>query len=100
MSHSIFQCSLSNEQHHLNEAEIEAVSLWALYVLLNEYKTCQADSAADFYESVLGMLHAGSLTSRLREWQVLKYFNSLQNAMIFNICSLANPSSSKWVYPD
>jgi hypothetical protein len=99
LSHSIFELSPGDDGRLLSQARVGAVSPWALDMLLQEYERRKADAAADFYESIAGLPYAGSLKGRLRERQVLKYFDSLQDLQTFSLRSLSDSSISEWIYP-
>jgi len=100
LSHTIFELSApEGTQRLFGDALVGAVSLWALNLLLEAYEQRKSDAAAEFYDSIAGDPHAGSLRGRMFERQVLKYFDSLKEPHVFSIRSLDTSSICEWVYP-
>lgn len=52
--------------------------MWALDLLLEQYESCQADAAADFFYAIASLPWAGALRSRIMEfalWPTLPLLN-------------------------
>jgi hypothetical protein len=99
LSHSIFELSPEDDMCLLGGAQVGTVSMWALDLLLKQYETHHADAAAKFFNSIAGILYAGSLQGHIMERQVLKHFDSLKDLHIFELRSLVNSSIAQWKYP-
>jgi hypothetical protein len=99
ISHSVFQLSPEDAHRFLNKCHIEAVSKWALNLVLAWYESRKADAAAEFYENLAGLTNAASLRGRIFERQVLKYFDSIQVPRLFSIRSLKGSTTVQWTHP-
>ena len=99
VSHTIFELSSTSEGRRLGDCQIGAASPWTLDLLLQAWETAQADAAADFYHSVVGMPQAGSLRGRMFERQVLKCLDAIDSQHTFSIRALSISTTERWIYP-
>ena len=99
LSHSIFQLSPEDDKHILGSARVEAVSKWALDLLLKQYESHQSDAAFNFYQYIKGIPSASALRGNIMERQVLNYFDTLEGPQCFEIRSLADSTIFNWTYP-
>jgi hypothetical protein len=99
VSHTIFQLSPINEERLFHEAEVSAVSPWALHRLLEAYEVKQRDASYTFYKLIASRPDAGSLRGQMFEKQALTFFGLLKNSEEFTIRRLGDTATSKWVYP-
>jgi len=96
---SVFHLFPKNDMRLYDEAEVAAVSPWALDVLLNAYEGRQAGVAFQFYKWVDTYPYAATLQDQIFKRQVLRYLGSLKGAEQFTIRSLADSTTSQWIYP-
>jgi hypothetical protein len=70
LSHTIFELSPRDDDRLLGDAQIGAVSAWALDLLLRAYEAQKSDAAFEFYESLTDMPKAGTLRGQILKRQV------------------------------
>lgn len=99
LSHSIFQLSPEDDMRILSSARVEAVSKWALDLLLKQYESRQSSATFNFYQYIKGIRSASALRGNIMERQVLNYFDTLEGPQCFEIRSLADSTISNWTYP-
>jgi len=99
MLYSGFEMFPKDNQRLLAEAQIAAVSPWALDNLLSAYKGQRADIPYNFYRSIMKAPKMGILRGQMFKRQVLKFFAGLKENTQFRIRSLDDSTTSHWVYP-
>jgi hypothetical protein len=85
----------------LSNCQIEAVSLWALDLLLQRYEKHKFDAAAEFYYTISGISEAASLQGHLFERQVLSHLCGICTEKTFRIRRLTDSEEmdwSDWIY--
>lgn len=95
--YSGFEMSPKDDQRLLAEAQIAAVSPWALDNLFK--RQLEADVSYNAYRSIMKAPKMGILRGQMFERQVLKFFAGLKENMPFRIRSLDDSMTSHWVYP-
>jgi hypothetical protein len=80
ISHIIFQIfpTTRDPNRLLVNCRYEAVSPWALDLLLRRLREVKATATADLYHNILGIRGAGSLRGSMFEMQVLSYFDGIK----------------------
>jgi hypothetical protein len=96
---SVFYLFPKNDMRLYDEAEVAAVSSWALDVFLNACEGRQPGVAFQFYKWIIINPDAATLEGQMFKRQVLRYFGSLKGAEWFTIRSLADSTTSQWMYP-
>lgn len=96
---SVFHLFPKNDMRLYDEAEVAAVSPWALDVLLNAYEGRQAGVTFQFYKWVVTYPYAATLQDQIFQRQVVRYFDSLEGAKQFTVRSLVDSTTSQWMYP-
>ncbi len=96
--HTIFQISPAGneERRSLSSCRFEAVSGWALDVLLQEYNDRRVNEAAEFYRRISLMPEAASFRGHLFERQALNYFSDIPTEGEFSIRRLTDSTQMKW----
>jgi hypothetical protein len=96
ISHSVFQLfPASDNERFLDNAEISAISPWALTTLLEIYEDGQAGASFEFYKT----LDEGTIRRQMFQVQVLKHLGALKGREQFSIRRLTDSVSSQWTYP-
>ena len=97
ISHTIFQISPTNRL--LSSAQFEAVSRWALDLLLQYHESGEVHATAAFYYSLGGIMmpEAASLRGQLFERQVFNYLDEIRTGHTFRIRGLTD-SDQTWTY--
>jgi hypothetical protein len=99
VSHKIFQNFPipTDTNRWLSECQIEAVSRWALDLLLRQHK---ADATADFYYYISAsvMSDTGSLRGQPFERQVLNHLRDIRTECTFSIRGLTDSNQMPWTY--
>ncbi|KAN0103607.1 hypothetical protein V8E52_011816, partial [Russula decolorans] len=97
VSHKIFQIfpTPTDTNRWLSKCQIEAVSRWALDLLLRQHK---ADTTAKFYYRFSTMSGTGSLRGHMFERQVLNYLRDIRTDCTFLIRGLTNSNQMPWIY--
>jgi hypothetical protein len=80
----------------LSDCQFEAVSRWALDLLLRQCEACKADVTADFYYYISAMPEAASLCDYLFEWQVLNHLCDIRTERTFSIRGLTDCNQIPW----
>ena len=100
LPYAIFQIApAGNEEgrfRFLSRCKFEAVSGWALDILLQEYNDRRANEAAEFYHRISLMPEAASLRGHLFERQALNYFSDIGPERDFSIRRLTDSTQMKW----
>ena len=105
ISHTIFQISPTNADTDtdtgrlLSHSKYEAVSRWALDLLLRYYEAGKAHVIADFYSSLVVVPGAAPLRGHLFERQVFSYMDGVRTGHTFSIRGLADSEQAHtWNY--
>jgi hypothetical protein len=100
VSHTIFQKfpTPTDTNRLLSNCQFEAVSRWALDLLLRQHEALKADATADFYYNISVMSDAGSLRGQLFERQVLNHLRDIRTECTFSIRGLTDSSQMPWTY--
>jgi len=94
-----FEMFPKDDQRLLAEAQIAAVSPWALDNLLSANKGQRVDIWYDDYRSIMEAPKMGILRGQMFERQVVEFFAGLKEKTLFRIRSLDDSTTSHWVYP-
>ncbi|KIL62166.1 hypothetical protein M378DRAFT_166004 [Amanita muscaria Koide BX008] len=98
-SHAVFEMFPKDENRHLLEARIRAVSKWALKQLMEEYIKREASALADFYKKITRIPMARQLRGEMFQLWALNYFDTIDQATTFRIRNLATSEELDWLYP-
>ncbi len=98
VAQSIFQLFPANELRHLSECHFDAVSPWALDVLLKQCQTREADAAAPLCHYLSGEPDAALLRGRLFERQVLTYLDNINTHHALTMRRLTDSEPMSWIY--
>ncbi len=96
--HTIFQICPADESRSLSKYHFDAVSPWALDLLLQQYQIREADAAAAIYHSISGVPDAATLRGHLFERQVLTHLDNIKSHEVLTMRQLADSKSVVWTY--
>jgi len=97
VSHSIFEILPIDESRQLAECGFDIVSHWVLRLFMEEYESCEAHRANDFYRQISGLPKAASLWGHVFEQKVLHHIDTY--GCEFEIRALASPGMITWECP-
>lgn len=100
VSHTVFQIFPADTDagRSLSNCHFEAVSRWALDVLLTQYEITKANKAAEIYRVTSGTIFTASLRGTVFERQVLNHFCHIRTECKFSIRRLTGFRNPEWTY--